>query len=103
MHSLFLTIVLFSLSARLLAAEPDQAAFKAGIAVKVITPVEPLWMATWDRSKVADGKIHDLHVKALALEDSDGGKVVLLTADLLGMPRGLSDAVAEEVQRRTGL
>src|SRR5205823_2888157 len=30
-------------------------------------------------------------------------KLVLVTSDLIGLPRALSDAVAEEVQRRTGL
>lgn len=78
--------------------------FKAGVAVKVITPTEPLWMAGYaNRTKPAEGKLHDLHVKALALEDSHGTKLVLLTSDLLGLPRHLSDAVAEDVRRRTGL
>jgi hypothetical protein len=86
------------------AREPDGAEFKAGLARKVITPVEPLWMAGYSsRSKPAEGKEHDLSIKVLALEDADGTKLVLLTSDLLGLPRQLSAAVAEEVQRKTGL
>ena len=54
------------------AAEAEQT-WKAGVAVKVITPSEPMWMAGYaGRNKPAEGKEHDLHVKALALEDADG-------------------------------
>jgi hypothetical protein len=85
-------------------AAPDPAAFKAGVAVQVITPGEPMWLAGYaSRNKPSEGKVHDLHVKALALEDPAGGKLVLLTSDLVGIPRGLSEEVAAEVKNRTGL
>jgi hypothetical protein len=85
------------------AAEPH-AAFKAGVAVQVITPAEPMWMAGYgNRNKPAEGKVHDLHVKALALEDPAGGKLVLLTSDLVGVPRSLTEEVAEAVRKRAGL
>jgi hypothetical protein len=78
--------------------------FRAGVASRVITPTEPMWMAGYgNRNHPAEGKVHDLHVKALALEDAAGGKLVLLTSDLVGLPRGLSEAVAEDVRKRTGL
>src|SRR5438093_13387183 len=84
------------------AAEP--APYKAGVATKIITPSEPMWMAGYgNRTKPAEGKVHDLFVKALALEDPAGGKLVLLTSDLVGIPRELSEQVAADVQRRTGL
>ena len=86
------------------AAEPADTPFKAGVATKVITPTEPMWMAGYsNRNKPSDGKVHDLHVKGLALEDPAGGKLVLLTTDLLGLPRELSEAVATEVRKQTGL
>ncbi|MCS6850023.1 MAG: hypothetical protein NZ700_02500 [Gemmataceae bacterium] len=82
-------------------AEP---AFKAGIATTVITPTEPMWMAGYAfRNKPAEGKLHDLYVKVLALEDPAGERLVVLTSDLVGIPRSLAEAVAEEVRRRTGL
>jgi hypothetical protein len=56
-----------------------------------------------NRDHPAAEKVHDLHVKALALEDAGGGRLVLLTSDLVGIPHDLSHAVADEVQRRTGL
>jgi hypothetical protein len=82
----------------------DIPAFKAGLASRVITPTEPMWMAGYaNRNKPAEGKVHDLHVKVLALEDEQGGRLVLLTSDLIGLPRDLSDRVAAEVRRKTGL
>jgi hypothetical protein len=78
--------------------------WKAGVSVKLITPSEPMWLAGYGaRNKPSEGKQHDLHVKALALEDPDGGKLVLLTSDLVGVARELSEAVAAEVRKRTGL
>jgi hypothetical protein len=80
------------------------AEFKAGVAARVITPTEPLWMAGYgNRTKPAEGTQHDLYVKALALEDSAGTVLVLVTSDLIGLPRQISDAVAAEVQRKAGL
>jgi neutral ceramidase len=78
--------------------------YKAGTAAKVITPTEPLWMAGYaSRNKPCEVKRHDLWVKALALEDSAGTRVVLLTSDLCGIPRSLSEPVCTEVMKQTGL
>jgi hypothetical protein len=86
------------------AARPDAPAWKAGVAVQVITPSEPMWMSGYaSRNKPAEGTEHDLHVKALALEDPAGSKLVLLTSDLVGIPRSLSQAVASRVEKKTGL
>src|SRR5438094_1751143 len=90
-------------------ATPDVVAagkgdWKAGVAVRVITPAEPMWMSGYAaRTKPAEGKLQDLYVKALALEDPKGGRLVLVTSDLVGIPRSLSEGVAREVRRRTGL
>jgi hypothetical protein len=91
-------------SASLAAAEPKAADWKAGVAVQVITPDQPMWMAGYgSRNKPAEGKLTELYVKALALEDPRGGRLVLLTSDLVGIPRALSEAVAAEVTKRKGL
>src|SRR5262245_53761081 len=98
---------LMVLSACVLLAAPAAAAegdVRAGVATQVSTPGEPMWMAGYaSRNKPAEGKLHDLYVKALALEDAGGGRLVLLTSDLVGIPRELSDQVAAEVERRTRL
>jgi neutral ceramidase len=101
--SFLLATALLSL-APLQAAEVNPATWKAGVAVQVITPTEPLWMAGYgSRNKPAEGKLTELYVKALALEDARGGRLVLLTSDLVGIPRHLSESVAGEVKRRKGL
>jgi neutral ceramidase len=88
----------------LMAAEPKPAEWKAGVAVQIITPEQPMWMAGYgNRNKPSEGKLTDLYVKVLALEDPHGGRLVLLTSDLVGIPRSLSEPVAEEVRKRTGL
>jgi hypothetical protein len=100
----FLPLALCAYAVPLAAAEPAPVAWKAGVAVRVITPEGPQWMAGYgNRNKPSEGKLTELYVKALALEDPKGGRLVLLTSDLVGVPRSLSVAVAEEVRKRTGL
>jgi hypothetical protein len=78
--------------------------YKAGTASKIITPTEPLWMAGYgNRDKPCEKKHHDLWVKALALEDSAGNVVVLLTSDLCGIPKSLSEDVTKAVMKESGL
>src|SRR5215210_4255247 len=97
---LFLSTVL----AAFLAAPSFADGFKAGTASKVITPAEPLWMAGYaSRNKPCEVKRHDLWVKALALEDPAGTRCVLLTSDLCGIPRSLSEPVCAQVMKQTGL
>ena len=68
----------------------DAPVYKAGVATTVITPAGAVWMAGYaSRTKPADGKIHDLYAKALCLEDSAGKRLVLVTTDLIGIPREL--------------
>jgi hypothetical protein len=79
-------------------------AWKVGVAVRQITPTQPQWLAGYSgRKRPAQGKYTELFVKALALEDSRGGRFVLLTSDLEGISRELTEEVAAEVRRRTGL
>src|SRR5262245_9853469 len=80
----------------------DKPAFKVGVARKTITPDEPLWMAGYaSRTKPAEGKLQNLYVKAVAIEDPQGHKFVLLTSDLIGLSRELTEAVVKEVSKKT--
>lgn len=77
-----------SLAGSLLAA--DQPSWKAGTARANITPTQPLWMAGYaSRTKPADGKLMDLWIKVLALEDAHGHRAVIMTSDLLGIPQSI--------------
>ena len=81
-----------------------QTAWKAGAAKAVITPTEPIWMAGYgDRNHPSESVLRDIYVKALALEAEAGKPSVIVTADLLGFPREISDAVAGECEKRFGL
>jgi hypothetical protein len=78
--------------------------WKAGVAVKAVTPAESMWLAGYaSRTKPAEGKEQDLFVKALAIEDPAGHRVVLLTSDLIGIPRSLGEGVAEDVKKKFAL
>lgn len=79
----------------------DVPAWHGGAAAVVITPSESLWMAGYAaRNKPSEGKAQDLYAKALALKDSDGNRLVIVTMDLIGIPRSLRDAVAKEAQSK---
>lgn len=71
-------------------AQQDAHAWKAGVASVVITPKANMWMAGYaSRNKPAEGKETDLFGKALALEDDRGTRLVIVTLDLIGVPRSL--------------
>lgn len=85
-------------------AVAEEKPFKAGVAAKVVTPTEKLWLAGYtSRTKPAEGKLQDLYVKALAIEDPKGNKLVVVTNDQITLPRKLSELVADCVSRETGL
>lgn len=78
--------------------------WKAGVARVKITPTQPMWMSGYaSRTKPAEGKLHDLWAKALVLEDTEGKRHVLVTLDLVGIPRDLSAPVCAQLQNDFGL
>ena len=63
-----------------------------------------MWMAGYgSRNKPAEGKVMDLWAKALCLEDSAGKRLVLVTTDLIGIPRTLGEEVAAEAEKKYGI
>jgi hypothetical protein len=75
--------------------------WKAGVARVKITPEQPMWMSGYaSRTRPAEGTLHDLWAKALALEDPAGRRAVLVTMDLVGIDRGLSVAVCRELRAK---
>lgn len=85
------------------AEKQPEAAWKAGVSRAVITPETPVWLAGYGSRRVPDGKLHDLWMKALALEAPDGERAVLITSDFQGVPRSMSDRVFAAVQKKCGL
>ncbi len=105
---LFATLGFFAVGAG--ATEPDAGAakrdgvWKAGTAKAIITPDSPLWMAGFGaRTNVSRGKLQELYAKALALEDQDGRRSVLVTTDLVGFPAPIAKTIADRVNQQHGL
>ena len=78
--------------------------WRAGASREEITPPVGVWMTGYAvRTKPAEGTAQSLWVKALAVADPAGNRGVLLTLDLCGISRAISDRVAAEIGRRHGL
>lgn len=67
--------------------------WKVGLAKAVITPEKSVWLAGYGSKRPPDGKLHELWMKALALEDQAGHRAVLVTSDFQGVPKSMSDRV----------
>ena len=88
-----------------MSAQPaDSNGWKAGVSRAIITPAEPIWLAGYaSRTHPSDGILADLWVKVLAIEDAKGKKAVLITSDLLGFPKKISDHIRNQIASRYGL
>jgi hypothetical protein len=102
---MLLSVAVLSLACALPArADEPPGTWKAGVARVKITPPQPMWMSGYSsRTKPAEGTLIDLWAKALVLEDPTGKRAVLVTMDLVGIPRDLSQAVCAELQKKHGL
>ena len=73
--------------------------WQAGVARMVITPEQSMWLAGYAaRDHQSEGTQHDLWAKALAIEDAYGKQAVLITTDLLGFPKALSDQIRNRLE-----
>jgi len=93
----FLAVLLF-------AAPAIGAGWQAGVARKQITPEKAMWMSGYaGRNRPADGKLTELWAKALAVQDEDGSRALLVTMDLIGIGRELSQRICRGIQEKHGL
>jgi neutral ceramidase len=78
--------------------------YQAGVARVKITPERPIWLSGYaSRTHASEGVLQDLWAKALVIQDAKGGRVAIVTTDLIGLPRGLAELVAARVQKEYGL
>ena len=78
--------------------------WKAGVATRTITPKEPMWMAGYGaRDKPSEGVLHEIFAKALALEDAEGTRSVIVSAEILGFSRDMADAISQRVEKKYGV
>ena len=97
-HATFILLGL-ALLAQLRAAVPETG-WRAGAGREKITPPAGLWMTGYaTRDRPADGTSLDLWAKALAFADPDGNRGVLITLDLCGIGREITDRVTTEITR----
>ncbi|MSU58410.1 MAG: hypothetical protein EXS35_09560 [Pedosphaera sp.] len=102
-HSLRCLLVLAALWSPLLTL-PAAPSWKAGTAKTIITPAQPIWLAGYaGRNKPADGKVTELWLKVLALEDADGHRAVILTSDTLGIPQTIYRNTCAALKDKFGL
>jgi hypothetical protein len=86
------------------AQEASDPVWRAGVARAIITPREPMWLAGYaSRDHESEGTLVDLWVKVLAIQDARGKKAVLITSDLLGYPRKMSDRIRNQIAVNYGL
>lgn len=81
-----------------------QTPWKAGAAKVVITPKESIWMAGFGfRDHPSEGIRQDIYVRALALQDEGAKTSLLITLDLAGVERQLSDVIAARCLKQFGV
>ncbi|MES2378868.1 MAG: neutral/alkaline non-lysosomal ceramidase N-terminal domain-containing protein [Bacteroidota bacterium] len=77
------------------------ASYKIGIAKTKITPETPFWMTGYAaRTVPSTGVLHDLWAKAIIIEERPGHRIVIITTDLLGLPRQISEKAANLLQAK---
>ena len=95
---------LFSFLLALPQSNAAEALWKAGTAKAIITPTQPLWLAGYGgRERPAEGKVTELWIKVLALEDARGQQAILLTSDLLGIPQSVYQRTSATLKEKFGL
>lgn len=78
--------------------------WQAGVSKANITPREPMWLSGYaSRTRPSEGTIHELWAKALAIQDAAGQRALLITLDLVGIDRGLSQEVCRRIEVECGL
>ncbi|MEQ8851892.1 neutral/alkaline non-lysosomal ceramidase N-terminal domain-containing protein [Gimesia sp.] len=97
---LFAFSVLFLLSTTSLTAAEQ---WHAGLAKAKITPETDVWLAGYGSKRAPDGKLHDIWMKALALEAPGGERAVLITSDFQGVPKSMSDRVFKKIKTKFDL
>jgi hypothetical protein len=78
--------------------------WKAGVSSVKITPLEAMPMAGFaSRTHSSEGLLHDIWAKALIIEDSKGKRAVMISSDLLGFPKVMSDPIRDRIKAQYGL
>ena len=81
-------------------ARSEELPWKAGTAKVIITPEKQVWLAGYGYERAPEGILHDIWVKTLALEDRKGKRSVVVTSDLMGIPRYMYESISQKLMKR---
>ena len=82
----------------------EEMIWKAGTARIDITPTESMWMGGYaSRNHTSEGVLQRLWIKALALEDVTGKRGVMVSMDLINIPKALSDRIKNRIKEKYDL
>lgn len=99
-RTFFLWAIIFLL---LFTGNTQAADWKAGVAKVKITPQENIWLSGYpERDHAAEGTAIDLWAKAIVLEDATGKQAVLVTTDIIGFQKNISDRIREQLNTLFG-
>lgn len=85
-----LAVMVLTVVCSVFTVSADGSGWRAGTAKTLITPTQPMWMAGYgSRDRPAEGTLHDLWLRVLALQDSSGQIGIVLSSDTLGIPQSI--------------
>jgi hypothetical protein len=85
-------------------AADQEGKWKVGVAATRITPTEPVRLAGYaSRTEPSQGVALDLFAKALAIQDANGNKAVIVTTDLIGLRQSIVEPLCLRITQETGL
>lgn len=85
-------------------AELKPESWQAGIAKARITPQESMWLSGYgSRDKPSEGVRTELWAKALALASTNGVRGIVVTLDLVGVDRSLSQSIRTALEKATAV
>ncbi|HEY7327441.1 MAG TPA: neutral/alkaline non-lysosomal ceramidase N-terminal domain-containing protein, partial [Gemmataceae bacterium] len=97
-------LYLLSLFLTLPGVQAGETDWKVGLAQVKITPEYPVFLAGYaSRNKPFTKVEADIYAKALALEDDNGQRVVLVTSDLIGFSAAVAEPICERLRDKAGL
>lgn len=77
---------------------------EAGAASVSIAPQHPAWLAGSSlRSHASDPAGRELRARALMLDDGSGGRAVLISVELLAVPRAVTEMIAADIMKTFGM
>ncbi len=80
------------------------ASLRAGAGRADITPDGPIWMSGYAaRTHPSEGSLGRLWARALAIESAPGRRIVIVSTDVVGIPRSIADHVAARAEKEFGL